>query len=99
MCIWDRMFQRGWRDYRSHPLIWGWGDVMKPIVVSCIVLVALTTVTAGQTKYKVTATVANDVDFDQLMTYSWTMENRRSTRSSMRGLLQRLIASWQPRDS
>jgi hypothetical protein len=45
---------------------------MKPIVVSCIVLVALTTVTAGQTKYKVTATVAKDVDFDQVMTYSWT---------------------------
>jgi hypothetical protein len=45
---------------------------MKPIVVSCIVLVALATVIAGQTNYKVTATVAKDVDFDQLMTYSWT---------------------------
>ena len=45
---------------------------MKPIVVSCIVLVALTTVTEGQTRYKVTATVAKDVDFNQLMTYSWT---------------------------
>jgi hypothetical protein len=66
------MFQRGWRDYRSRSADLGWGDVMKPIVVSCIVLVALTTVTEGQTTYKVTTAVTKDVDFAQLMTYSWT---------------------------
>src|SRR5262245_61253216 len=44
---------------------------MKPTLVSCLVVLALTSV-AGQAKHTVTVYKAKDVDFEKFMTYSWT---------------------------
>jgi hypothetical protein len=45
---------------------------MGRTLVSCLVMLVLSTPLSGQAKYGVTITKTNDVDFSKLQTYSWS---------------------------
>jgi uncharacterized protein DUF4136 len=45
---------------------------MGRTIVSCLVMLVLSTALSGQAKYGVTVTKSHDVDFEKLQTYSWS---------------------------